>query len=353
MRDRRSHYDVTNTIHIADPHVVQDVVCAILKGLYPRSNLAPIKKAFDTFSRLYAGILPGYHGCDTWYHDVQHSLDCTLTLARLLDGHERSVPKSKRLGDRRARLGVISALFHDSGYIRRYDEPQFRNGAEFTFSHVTRSSNFLMELLPKIGFAREAKLAGQLVHFTGYEIALEKIKVKDKKDRKLGFMLGTADLIAQMADRCYLEKCQSYLFHEFQSCGLAAPGIPGGPKPVYNSPADLMRKTPEFIDKLFKERLDGYFEGVYKLMEVHFNGINPYMLAVDKHLEHLRRTVEQGSYKDLRRRPRSVNARVLREMLQLRLSDLRPRSQKVKLPRLRRHTRRNRSRSKLAAYLPT
>ena len=146
---------------------------------------------------------------------------------------------------------------------------------------------------------------------------------------------------------------RSYLFHEFQSCGLAAPGIPGGPKPVYASPEDLMRKTPGFIDKLFKERLDGYFEGAYRLMEVHFNGINPYMLAVDKHLEHLRRTVEQGSYSDLRRRPRSVNARVLREMLKLRLAELRPRSQKANLPRLRRHTRRVKSRRKLAAYLPT
>lgn len=353
MRERRSHYDVTNTIHIADPHVVRDVVCNILKGLYPRADLGPVRLAFDTFTRLYAGILPGYHGCDTWYHDAQHSLDCTLTMARLIDGHERGQPKIRRLGERRARLGIISALFHDAGYIRRHDEKEFRNGAEFTFYHVTRSSNFLMEYLPKIGFAREAKLAGQLVHFTGYEIALDKIKVKDKKDRRLGFLLGTADLIAQMADRCYLEKCRTYLYHEFQSCGLAAPGIPGGPKPVYASPDDLMKRTPGFIDKLFKERLDGYFEGAYKHMEVHFNGINPYMLAVEKHLEHLRRAVTEHTLKDLRRRPRCVNARALRDMLDVRLSEIRPRSQKVKLPRLRRHTRTIKSRAKLAAYLPT
>ena len=353
MRERRSHYDVTNTIHIADPHVVQDVVCDLLKDLYPRADLGPVRLAFDTFTRLYAGILPGYHGCDTWYHDAQHSLDCTLTLARLIDGHERSQSKTRRLGERRARLGIISALFHDAGYIRRHDEKEFHNGAEFTFYHVTRSANFRMEFLPTVGFAREAKLAGQLVHFTGYEIALDKIKVKDKKDRRLGFLLGTADLIAQMADRCYLEKCRTYLYHEFQSCGLAAPGIPGGPKPVYASPDDLMKKTPGFIDKLFKERLDGYFEGAYKYMEAHFNGINPYMMAVEKHLEHLRRAVTEHTLKDLRRRPRCVNARALRDMLEVRLSEVRPRSQKVTLPRLRRHTRTIKSRAKLAAYLPT
>ena len=353
MRERRSHYDVTNSICISDPHVVEDTVCEILKGLYPRADLAPVRMAFDTFAHLYAGILPGYHGCDTWYHDVQHSLDCTLALARLLDGHERSEPKSRRLGERRARFGIICALFHDSGYLRRYDEAQFHNGAEFTFYHVTRSANFLMEFLPKVGFVKEAKLAGQMVHFTGYEIALDKIKVTDKKDRRLGFMLGTADLIAQMADRCYLEKCKSYLFHEFQACGLAAPGIPGGPKPVYGSPEDLMRKTPEFAQKLFDERLNGYFERVYRYMETHFNGINPYMLAIDKHLEHLRRSVEKNTLGSLRRRPRSINGRVLREMLNVRLSQARPRSQKVKLPRMRRHTRRLSTRAKLAGYLPT
>jgi hypothetical protein len=335
MRERRSHYDVTNTVCIADPHEVSDVVCGILERLYPRADLAPVRSAFDTFTRLYAGILPGYHGCDTWYHDVQHSLDCTLALARLIDGHERSVPRRSRIGERRARLGVICALFHDSGYIRRYDEAQFHNGAEFTFYHVTRSANFLADFLPRVGFVREAKLASRLVHFTGYEIALSKINVRDPLDRRLGFMLGTADLIAQMADRCYLEKCRNYLFHEFQACGLAAPGIPGGPAPVYKSPDDLLRRTPEFIDSLFKERLDGYFRKAYRYMAVHFNGINPYMLAIEKHAEHLRRIIAANQTDQLRRRPRSINARALRSLLNVRLAELRPRRRKAALPRQR------------------
>jgi hypothetical protein len=352
MRERRSHYDVTNTVCIADPHTVCAVVCEIFERLYPRAELGPVRVAFDTFTRLYAGILPGYHGCDTWYHDVQHSLDCTLALARLIDGHERSVPKRSRIGERRARLGIVCALFHDSGYIRRYDESQFHNGAEFTFYHVTRSANFLMDFLPKIGFAREARLAGRLVHFTGYEIALPKINVRNPLDRRLGFMLGTADLIAQMADRCYLEKCRRYLFHEFQACGLAAPGIPGGPKPVYQSPDDLMRKTPNFIDDLFRERLDGYFRKSYKYMSVHFNGINPYMLAIEKHAEHLRRIIATNTLDQLRRRPRSVNARTLRNLLSMRLSELRPRRNKVKLPRNRLRVP-VRKLAQQANYLPT
>jgi hypothetical protein len=352
MRERRSHYDVTNTINIADPNEVRDVVCALLERLYPRADLAPVRVAFDTFTQLYAGILPGYHGCDTWYHDVQHSLDCTLAMARLIDGHERSVPRRSRIGERRARLGVICALFHDAGYIRRYDEAQFHNGAEFTFFHVTRSANFLQDLLPRLGFAREARLAARLVHFTGYEVALSKINVRAPKDRRVGFMLGTADLIAQMADRCYLEKCRSYLYHEFRACGLAAPGIPGGPKPIYHSPDDLVRKTPEFIDQLFRERLNGYFRHAYRYMTVHFNGINPYMLAIEKHVEHLRRIVDTDSMHTLRRRPRSINARALRILLGVRLADARPRrSRGGALPR--RRVLRPKRAPKQVNFLPT
>ena len=351
MRERRSHYDVTNTICIADPRDVCDAVCAILAKLYPRADLGPVRIAFDTFTHLYAGILPGYHGCDTWYHDVQHSLDCTLALARLIDGHERSVSRRSRIGERRARLGLICALFHDSGYIRRHDESQFHNGAEFTFFHVARSANFLLDFLPRIGFAKEARLAGRLVHFTGYEIALPKIKVRNRRDRRLGFMLGTADLIAQMADRCYLEKCKSYLFHEFRACGLAAPGIAGGPPVVYRSPEDLVRKTPGFVDKLFAERLDGYFHKTYRYLEKHFNGINPYMFEIEKHIEHLRRIVETDTIDQLRRRPRSINARVLRETLGVRLSEVRPRRRRVKLSAMRRTRIRRAERP--VNYLPT
>ncbi len=51
-------------------------------------------------------------------------------------------------------------------------------------------------------------ISTRIVHFTGYEIKLDQIQLTDPRDRKLGHLLGTADLIAQMADRCYLEKCR-------------------------------------------------------------------------------------------------------------------------------------------------
>ena len=308
------HYDVTGRVHISDPVAVRDAVIEILSARFRDLNPAAISDGFLTFTRLYAGELPGYVGCDTWYHDAQHSLDCTLAMARLLDGHQRSVPVGEALGWRRAVLGVIIALFHDAGYIRRAGDTA-ANGSEFTIGHVRRSGEFLRDYLPKVGFANEVDLAAQIVHFTGYEIALDSIAVTARKDRLLGFLLGTADILSQCADLCYLEKCRDYLFREFSICGLAGRAIPGGPQPIYTDPEDLLRKTPAFHEKVRHERLDGYFEGVHRYMAEHFDGENPYTRAIDGHLEHIGTLVRSGRLDQLRQKPQVIGAEAMRAAL--------------------------------------
>jgi len=347
MQYRQSHFDVTNTIRVSDPREVAREVTRLLRALYPGADLKPVEQAFDTFTRIYTGTLPGYHGCDTWYHDAQHSLDVALAMVRLLDGHERSAGKRGALGERRAQLGIIGALFHDVGYIRRQEETQIHNGAELTLCHVTRSGEFLADFLPTVGFAREAAMARQMVHFTGYEMPLDAIRVRGAKDRRLGFLLGTADLVAQMSDREYPEKCRSFLYHEFEACGLAGKPQPGKPAPLYSSPEDLLRKTPEFAAKLFKERLDGYFEGAYRYIERHFGGQNPYLAEIRRHVDYIRRVVETGRLELLRRHPESINAHALRGLMGVQLAR-QPRGRKAHL----RGMRTRRARASAADYVP-
>lgn len=313
---RRNHYDVTNTVRISHPQDVCVAVKKILSGLYPSAELACIDQSFETFTRLYAGTLPGYLGCDTWYHDAQHSLDCTLAVARVLDGHERSETRENKLGERRGLLGVIIALFHDAGYIRRTSDSAM-NGAEFTLNHVRRSAEFLASFLPTIGFADQVKLTGQIVHFTGYEVELDKIRVTNPKDRMLGFMLGSADVIAQTADRCYLEKCRDYLFREFEICGLAGKPKNNGLTPMYATPKDLLQKTPDFNKKLWDERLDGYFQGCYHYMDKHFGGSNPYIDQIHGHIERVSRMNKTRRYSELKLRPKAISGVELRSMLKL------------------------------------
>ena len=330
---RRSNFDVTNRVRVSHPQDVYTAVSNILLRLYPGMALAPLQDAFDTFTKLYAGTLPGYYGCDTWYHDAQHSLDCALAQARLLDGYERSVGAEKRLGEQRGLLGLIIALFHDAGYIRKRGDDA-GNGAAFTLTHVKRSGDFLADYLPGIGLEGEVEVTQQIVHYTGYEIALDAIVVKNEKDRMLGYMLGTADILAQTADRCYLEKCRDFLFHEFQLCGLAGAQQPGGPKPFYSSPLDLMQKSPEFNKKLWEERLDGHFEQCYRYMETHFGSGNPYVEAIDRHMQRLTVLLAENRANDLRRQPKAINAESLREILGLPRASVTRFDRRYKAPRV-------------------
>ena len=104
---------------------------------FPGASFDKLWLAFYDFERLFTGRFPGYRGCDTTYHDMQHTLDMTLALARLVAGYERSVDARERLGPERARMAIITSLFHDSGYIRHKErDSEFVNGAEFTLYHV-------------------------------------------------------------------------------------------------------------------------------------------------------------------------------------------------------------------------
>ena len=61
-------------------------------------------------------------------------------------------------------------------------------------------------------------------------------------------MLGTADMITQLADRCYLEKCRDRLYPEFVLGGVALPiGSNGYAEVKYASGLDLLRQTPAFV----------------------------------------------------------------------------------------------------------
>jgi hypothetical protein len=148
-------------------------------------------------------------------------------------------------------------------------------------------------------------VASGIVHFTGYEMPFERIaeRVSDPRDILVGHLLGTADMIAQMADRCYLEKCRDRLYAEFVVGGVALPFSGGNPQVKYASGLDLLRQTPDFVMDVRKNRLDGTFGGAYRYLEILYGGRNPYMEAIDRNVEYLRQVLRSENWQLLRRRP--------------------------------------------------
>jgi hypothetical protein len=305
LNNRRSDFDVTNTVQVSSPRAVLEAVTALCRPTWPGLSLEPLERAFEHFERLFAGEVPGFHGVDTVYHDRQHTLDITLALARLIVGYERQAPEEARLGGARAMVGLITGLFHDVGYLRRTDERESRNGAEFTRVHVSRGARFLGEYLPVLGLAAWVPMATEIIHFTGYEVPFSQIEshLADPRDVLAGHLLGTADMIAQIADRCYLEKCRDRLYAEFVLGGVALPFSGGYRQVKYASGLDLLRQTPEFIEETRRNRLERDFGSAYRYLEILFNGRNPYIESIDRNVEFLRQVLRSENWQLLRRRP--------------------------------------------------
>ena len=303
---RRNDHDVTDRIRTTDLKQVSGEVMRLYKGLYNGTAGGAIGSGFADIGRLYAGEHPDYEPCDTEYHDIQHVLDVTLAMARLMDGYERNRNGYPALPAAGFSLGVVSALFHDFGYLRRRTDRRHRYGAEYTLTHVSRGSRHLRRYLPRIGLRRYAASGAALVHYTGYERPVETIRLSDTLLRRVGQMLGTADIIAQMSDRCYLEKCRDRLYPEFVLGGLARRHLPGGrTQVVFSSGDDLVRKTPGFYLTAAK-RLDLQLARAYEYAERHFRGQNLYLEEMQKNVRYAQAVADASGTGMLRRLPPST-----------------------------------------------
>jgi hypothetical protein len=305
MKKRHSEYDVENTVQVTDAQAVRNAVLDIFHSCYLKANDSYLKQAFEDFDNLFEGHFKDYTACDTFYHDKQHTLDMTLALARLIHGHERQSDSHHTFGAMQVSIALITALFHDSGYIRKKHDQRHHNGAEYTRIHVSRSSNFLHQYLTMIGLGEYAEIAANMVHYTGYEVAPKDIKLPNEKLHMLGHMLGTADLIGQMADRCYLEKCRDRLYPEFLLGGMTETTTEDGNKQViFESGDDLLSKTPDFYNNEVEQRLNVLFNQVYRYAGIHFNGENLYLSALAQNIGHIESLIkEDNQFGTLKRMP--------------------------------------------------
>lgn len=303
---RGNEYDVSRKVKTTDPEAVAAEINRIYSDLYQGASTEKLDQAFRDMTQLYRGEFPGYHSCDTAYHDTQHVLEVTLAMARLINGYERGRVGKVPMDDSLFRLGVITALFHDCGYVRQRSDETHKNGAELTLTHVSLGSHFLKDYLPKIGMADVADIASELIHYTGYETAVSKINMPAPIYRLLGTMLGSADIIAQMADRCYLEKCRDRLYPEFVLGGLAVQRAPDGAEEVvYASGLDLVMKTPEFFQGAQK-RLNVDLGASHEFANRHFHGQNLYLDEVEKNIKFAAAIRKQTEQAQLNRLPPKV-----------------------------------------------
>lgn len=245
-----------------------------------------LDRGFRWIDDAFAGRNEAYEPLDTRYHDLEHTLQGALCLARLLRGWH-ACGGLPALEEPVVRLGLLAILLHDTGYLKPRGDRD-GTGAKFTLVHVRRSAEFAEHLLTREGFApADARAVGQMIQCTGCNVDVSALHFRSDVERLVGYALASADLLAQIAADDYLEKLP-FLYEEFAEAQHAATG--GASTAVtFASPEELRRQTPAFWDHYVMPHLETVYRGVYRyLADPPPHGVNAYLRQAEANIARLR-----------------------------------------------------------------
>ena len=278
-------------VKTSDPRAVERYVERIFRSHYPREDFGPIHQTFVDVAAMFAGCFPGYQACDMTYHDLEHTLQGTVALTHLLDGMNRA-PDGLFLSSSFFVLGTAAILLHDSGYLKEIgDIPG--TGAKYTITHVDRSMDFAERYLAlRRHLSPDLNAVRHMIHCTGFFVDTNKIPFQSEPEKMIGFALGTADLLGQMAAPNYLEELDG-LYEEFHEC-VETEGPAAGVLAAYKSPDDMRAKTPQFFHGYVMRLLVNQWGSVYRFMERPLRSSkNPYLQAIKAHIRKLTAQIQR------------------------------------------------------------
>jgi hypothetical protein len=271
-------FQLSRLVDMEDPQAILDEVKHIVSMLFSDFDCAMLDRVFTDIVRLFRGKYPGYAACQTQYHDLKHTTDTFLAMARLIHG---AMLKGANFTREQVLLGLLCALMHDTGYIPRLDDEANKTmprgltdiGRSIAFTERYCSDNDLP--------AQIFKHSSAIVTCTDLSADISTIQFASGEIEMLGKLLAAADLLGQMADRTYLEKLL-FLFYEFRDGGVMG----------YENELDLLRKTRDFYARI-EERIAKDLSGVDKYMRYHFKARwnldrDLYKQAVEKHITYLK-----------------------------------------------------------------
>src|SRR5260370_30165004 len=226
-----------------DPTAVEVEVQSAYLTMFPNGDPFFVPRVFGWAIECFTGGYHDYQAIDARYHDLEHTLQGTLCMARLLRNRHQTGAEPQ-LSQQLFELGLLAILLHDTGYLKKRADSE-GTGAKYTVVHVNRSADFAADLLATKGFKPgEIKAVQNMIRCTGVDSTLQAISFQSELEQVVGFALGTADLLGQMAAEDYVEKLPT-LFSEFDESARFYKGKMALSE-SFSSAADLVRKTPDF-----------------------------------------------------------------------------------------------------------
>lgn len=285
---------LSNLVNMDSPEDVLAEVLNIVKLISPDYNFAAVESVFLWTIELYNGNHSGFRACNTEYHDLHHITDTFLAMTRLIHG---ALIDGESFTGRQIILGLIAALAHDTGYLQEEHDRE-GTGSKYTANHVQRSMDFLEVQGTEYGLSEDEIAACRtMILCTDLSADFSAIAFPSPQIELLSKMLGAADLLAQMADRTYLEKLL-FLYYEFKEANVGD----------YASEVDLLRKTVAFYD-IVAQRLENKLDSTDRYMlshlacrwGIHENLYDKAILKQKHYLQQIMETSVSAPHDELRR----------------------------------------------------
>jgi hypothetical protein len=271
----------------SDPAAVEAEAQAAYLRIFPNADRAFVPEVFNWAAQCFTGKYKDYQPIDARYHDLEHTLQGTLCMVRLLLGRHLAHAHPP-LPQRMFQLGLVGILMHDTGYLKKRGDNE-GTGAKYTVTHVKRSADFAAELLAEKGFgAHDIQSVRNMIRCTGLDAALNAIPFQSEMEKIVGFALGTADLLGQMAASDYVDKLP-ILYSEFSEASHQTKDKTHFIS-MFSSAADLMQKTAVFWEKYVQIKLNRDFGGLYRFLNDPYpHGSNEYFEKIEANMERLRK----------------------------------------------------------------
>ena len=262
------------------------LITGVFHAHFPGQDPGFLQSTFGAVQQFFEGRFPGYQACDSVYHDFAHTNVACEAVARILDGHLIS-GAAPRITARDFELTIAAILLHDTGYIKKTGDCE-GTGAKYTLVHPSRSIEFAQVLLTELGVTLdEIGKVQAAIHFAGGEDN-QAAPALSARDRFIGCVVGSGDLLGQMAAPDYPERLPG-LYAEFHEATLFA-GIEGTGIGSYQNAADLMRRTREFYETHVLDLLTHRWDRVHEVLQYHFaDGRNQYLDAIVQNLDRIDR----------------------------------------------------------------
>lgn len=282
--NKEKNPDLSTLVDINKPEKVFEEVVAIMRGLISSDDIKRLDDLFPDIVSLFGGNYPGFNACNTEYHDLKHTTDVFLCLARLVHGFSIEV---SGLNGHTLFLCLAAAMMHDTGYIQAEGDND-GTGAKYTKEHVSRSIDFMRRYFEKKGYSIEdIEFTSRLIRATSIDLTLSDKIFIGKESSQMGGLLFAADMIGQMSDRVYLEKLL-FLFREFNEAGVMG----------FDSEIELLNNTIGYY-KNVRGRLDKEVANHDLFLKLHFRkrfniDRNLYLDSIEKNISYLSLILEES-----------------------------------------------------------